>query len=250
MTRLEYIAALKTALAGLPPELIQDMVNAYEMRFIEGASAGRSEEEIVAGLDTPPTVAARLRIALQSQPTPAAGEPIPAAAAASPAAGRPAGIPPTPTRVGRMLATFLGLGMFNLFLVIPSIVFCSLLFASWVCSGAFILTGSAYTAASMSGINQITVDGPAARTLHLPRDMPAVVHMTSHGIHGDDDIVDIGKGVQVVIDEEDRVPSLMLGLGAIFGGIFLFLLNLVITKYSFLGIVRYLKWNLAILRNV
>lgn len=247
MTRLEYIDALKTALAGLPPELIQDMVNAYEMRFIEGASAGRSEEEIVAGLDTPATVAARLRIALQSQATPASAT---APAAASPVA--PAAIANSPSRLGRMLTSLLGLGALNMFLFVPSIVFCALLFASWVCSGAFILTGSAYTAAALSGVSQISVDGPAAKTLRLPADMPGVVRVTSHGIHGDDEVVvnSKGKKIQVVIDDDERAPSMLLGLGAIFGGIFLFLLNLVITKYSFLGIVRYVKWNFSVLRNL
>ncbi len=248
MTRIEYIDALRTALAGLPPELIQDMVNAYEMRFIEGASAGRSEEEIVDGLDTPATVAARLRIALQAQ-APIPATPAPAAPAAS---GAAAAIASSPARLGRMLTSLLGLGALNLFLIGPVIGFCAILFASWVGSGTLMLTGSAYSAAALSGVSEISVDGPTGRTLRLPPDMPGVVRVTSQGIRaGDEDVFDSkGKKIHVVIDDDERAPSLFLGLLAIFGGIFLFLLNLVITKYSFVGIVRYVKWNFSILRNL
>ena len=48
MTRFEYIAALRSALEGLPPEVIERTVAEYEKRIFDASAAGQAEDEIIA----------------------------------------------------------------------------------------------------------------------------------------------------------------------------------------------------------
>lgn len=242
MNKLEYMSALRTALAGLPQEVINDMISAYEMRFIEGATLGRSETEVVQGLDAPEVVAARLR-----QPAP---QPIGSAPQAGPAAKTASSAP-------RLFFSFVGLSIFNCFMLIPAFVFVMLLFASYVCSMSFMVAGSALTAASMANVNTITLNG-ARHAMHrhhirIDDDESAVIRIGNGGVEvsasdsGDKTRTD--KDINVSIDDDGRAPSFWKGILLIGAGIFLFLLNLVVSKYSFLGLKRYAIMNYTILKN-
>ena len=61
MTRAEFCAALRTALAGMPEAAIADVVSDYETHFAEGIAAGRSEEDIAQALGEPARLARELR---------------------------------------------------------------------------------------------------------------------------------------------------------------------------------------------
>lgn len=244
MNKLEYMSALRTALAGLPQEVINDMISAYEMRFIEGASLGRSEEEIVQGLDAPNVVAARLR---QSGSQPVGS--MPAAAAAAPA--KTGGSAP------RLFFSFVGLSIFNCFMLIPAFVFVMLLFASYVCSMSFMVAGSALTAASMANVNTITLNGARhamyRHHIRIDDDESAVIRIGNSGVEvsasDNGGRSRIEKDIRLSIDDDGRAPSFWKGIALIAGGIFLFLLNLVVSKYSFLGLKRYAIMNYTILKN-
>ena len=61
MTRQAFMARLREGLRGLPPSVQADIVADYETHFTEGASAGRSEEEVAAALGDPGRLARELR---------------------------------------------------------------------------------------------------------------------------------------------------------------------------------------------
>ncbi len=244
MNKLEYLAALKTALAGLAPEIVTDMLHAYEMRFIEGASLGRSEQEIILNLDTPQTVAKRLKGNLDPphQYTP------------------PLKNTHTTDNIawGRKLFAIVGLGMFNLFMLIPTMVFCSLLFASFISSMAFLVSGSAITAASLANVNQITLNSPKTGNPNNPNNpntrSPGVVKITKDGIavENPDKIDDANistRPFKWIHFGKLLEPSTPVGIGLILASILLMLLNLVIVNYSFIGLKRYLAMNYSLIKN-
>jgi uncharacterized membrane protein len=77
MTRAEFIAQLRRALAGMAPKEIDDIVADYSAHFDEGAAAGRSEQEVAGALGDPQRLARELRAEAglrrwETQRTPAA----------------------------------------------------------------------------------------------------------------------------------------------------------------------------------
>ena len=242
MDKLEYLAALKSALAGLPPELITDMLNAYELRFIEGARLGRSEQEIVQGFDTPQAIAARLKANIHYTP------PLKSKS-------------PETSSASRKFFAIAGLGVFNFFMIFPGILFVVLLFASFASSLAFVIGGSAFTAASLANVNQITLKTPKTMNKNSsPTDVPSEVTAGAAGAAAgtttaeedfpfdDKELNEIASHLKGKHGKQFE-PSIQIGLGLIITGILLFLLNLVITKYTFIGIKRYLMLNYSIIKN-
>ena len=61
MTRAEFIAQLRRALAGMAPKEIDDIIADYGAHFDEGMAAGRSEPEVAAALGDPQRLARELR---------------------------------------------------------------------------------------------------------------------------------------------------------------------------------------------
>jgi uncharacterized membrane protein YjgN (DUF898 family) len=51
------------------------------------------------------------------------------------------------------------------------------------------------------------------------------------------------------MDESTRTSQIAVGAGMILGGIALMLIALVVTKYTFVGIRRYLQMNLSLLKG-
>ena len=62
MNRTEFLAALRTGLAGLDAPALEDIVDDYEAHFADGTAAGRSAEEIAAALGDPARLARELRV--------------------------------------------------------------------------------------------------------------------------------------------------------------------------------------------
>lgn len=61
MSRELFLGRLRTGLAGLPPETIEDFVADYAAHFDEGVAAGRSEADVAAGLGDPSRLARELK---------------------------------------------------------------------------------------------------------------------------------------------------------------------------------------------
>ena len=61
MTRQEFLAKLRSGLAGMPASAISEIVSDYETHFADGQAAGRSEQEVAAALGDPTRLARELR---------------------------------------------------------------------------------------------------------------------------------------------------------------------------------------------
>lgn len=167
MGKLEYLDALKRAMTGLPPEAQAKTLAFYEQRFVDGVAAGRSEQDVAAELDDPKKIAMSLRASTHMQAFEAKKN---------------------PGNTLRMLVAVLGLAIFNLFMVVPAMVYAALLATLYACGLAFYLAGTVITASGLSGANEIKLDGPLRNVfVHNDRfgdhdDMQTKVSISEEGI--------------------------------------------------------------------
>ena len=68
MTRDQFIARLRSGLAGMSPEAIDDIVSDYETHFAEGLAGGRTEDQVAEALGDPDRLAKDLRSAAPATP--------------------------------------------------------------------------------------------------------------------------------------------------------------------------------------
>ncbi|MFA7262794.1 MAG: DUF1700 domain-containing protein [Caulobacter sp.] len=61
MTRADFMARLRSGLAGLPAATIEDIAADYETHFADAQAAGRSEQEVADALGAPGRLARELR---------------------------------------------------------------------------------------------------------------------------------------------------------------------------------------------
>ncbi|MCA1857713.1 DUF1700 domain-containing protein [Massilia oculi] len=267
MGKLEYLDALKRAMAGLPPETQAKTLAWYEQRFVDGAALGRSEDSIAEELGDPRKVAVTLR----------ANTHMEAFAAKK-----------SPANALRVIVAGAGLLVFNLFMVIPAAVFGALLVAIYASALGFYVSGIAITASGLAGASELVLNNPLHRIEILEngerRETTGTVRtrvsIGQQGIQifGDEDpdpvpdqdeagagsragsgssvvirraekVADAGIQINTDMDGESRTTQTFVGLGMVVGGILLFLLSLVITRYTFIGLKRYLKMNLSLLRG-
>ncbi|MBA5687674.1 DUF1700 domain-containing protein [Rugamonas apoptosis] len=256
MSKQEYLDALKRAMTGLPPDTVAKTLAYYEQRFIDGLVAGRSEAEIAQELDEPRKIAMTLRAnrhlhAYEQSRNPAS--------------------------LLRMLTSFAGLALFNLFMVIPAMVYASLLVAVYASAFAFYISGIAVTASGLSGQNELALEGPLRQLAILDRDGPddpgmeARMAISKMGIHmfveppaADDNdqprhgprLLDRAEAVangdlRVTTDFDPgaRTTQTLVGLGMVLAGIALCLVSLVITRFTVAGLKRYVQMNVSLLRG-
>jgi uncharacterized membrane protein len=139
MDKTQYLEALKRAMTGLPPEAQARTLAFYEQRFVDGVAAGRTEAEIAAEQDDPTKIAMTLRANTHMQ---------------SFAQKK------NPASTARTIAAAIGLAIFNLFMVVPAMVYAALLSALYITGVAFYLSGTVITGSGLSGNNEIRLDGP------------------------------------------------------------------------------------------
>lgn len=263
MGKLEYLDALKRAMAGLPVEAQAKTLAYYEQRFVDGVAAGLSEEEVAKGLDDPKKIAMTLRAnthmrAFEEKKNPA--------------------------NFVRLMVAVIGLAIFNLFMVVPAIVYASLLATLYACGLALYLGGVAVTASGLAGASELVLDGPLRHFVINGRDddgepRRAKVTIDAMGVHVDENYkgeepsasvdVDVSedtnrservirgaesvaeRGIKVYtdMDADSRATQTAVGLAMVLGGIVLFLLSLVVTRYTFIGIRRYIDMNLSLLKG-
>ncbi|MYM22313.1 DUF1700 domain-containing protein [Duganella sp. FT135W] len=262
MTKQQYLDALKQAMQGLPPETVAKTLAYYEQRFIDGQVAGQSEAEVFKDLDEPRKIAMTLR----------------ASAHMSAFEQKK-----TPFNLFRLMASFLGLAIFNLFMVIPAIVYASLLGAIYISAFGFYIGGVALTASGLSGQNELALEGPLRHLMEYTN-----THFDTHEEEEDAQgwRVSINNmGVQVNKDDSETPPDeeglsrsgkllnraeavaagdvhittdfdsgarttqSLIGLGLILGGIGLCLVSVVLTRYTVIGLKRYAAMNASLLRG-
>jgi uncharacterized membrane protein len=316
-----FLDALKRHLEGIDPELQARTLAYYEQRFIDGLAAGRSEDEIATDLDDPKKIAMTLRANSHR-----------AAFAKK----------KTPVNAVRVLFSFIGLLIFNMFMIVPAAVYAALLAAMYACSIAFYLSGVVVTAGGLSGVHDIVIDGPmrhmrddegdrisdtrtkvsigkdgihvnpekmsddpveatraaieASREAieasqeaieHSKGEMEKSKQMTKRALRdalreiskaskdaardvrdnlddaiddGEDapnrservirraeSVADNGISFSTDLDGGSRTSTAIVGLGLVIGGILLFLLSLVVTRFTLIGLRRYFEMNIALL---
>jgi uncharacterized membrane protein len=285
MGKLEYLELLKRAMLGLPPEVQAKTLGYYEQRFVDGINSGRSEQDVAQELDDPKKIAMTLRANSYSAQLGAQfGAQFGAQAAMQPAmqpatpggpqfavAGKSG-----PAGVLRVLVSGAGLAIFNLFMIVPALVYSALLFALYVAALAFYLSGIAITASGLAGNSDLLLDLPT-RYVQIDADDPDArrqvrVQIDDTGIHvheegGDGDAADdrgmrrsrLRRGAEVVagntlhittdMDADSRTTQTVFGFGMVLGGIALFLLSLVVTRYTAVGFKRYIQMNFSLLKG-
>ncbi|HAT30932.1 MAG TPA: hypothetical protein DCW29_08830 [Janthinobacterium sp.] len=271
MNKQEYLDALRRALTGLAPDTVAKTLAYYEQRYIDALAGGRAEAEIARDIGDPKKIAATLRAnthlrAFEQQRS--------------------------PVNLLRMLVSAIGLGIFNLFMVVPALVYAALLAALYATALTVYVGGIAITASGLSGANELLLDGPLlhfildddgdgrkapTRTrvsigesaIHISQE-PAPIRPRAGDEDRDDGNDDTpvpaqaasaklmrravalaGSGVHIDTDAAhgSRGTQCVLGLGLVLFGIVLFLLSLVVTKFTLIGIKRYIEMNFSLLRG-
>lgn len=264
MTQQDYLDALRRALAGLAPDLIAKTMAYYEQTFTEGLAAGLSSAEIAADLGDPKKIALTLRSNTHRQAFVQQK---------------------TPLNLLRMLVSLAGLAVFNLFMVIPAAVYAAMLLTFYGISLSLYIGGIAITASGLSGANELLLDGPMRYLViqdddgnrvgehgptsirigedgieihSVPAPAGTEADATAEGVrlHGSSRLLEkaeelAGSSLRIStdMDSDARITQSVIGMAMVVGGILLFLLNLIVTRLTLIGLRRYLAMNLAILKG-
>jgi uncharacterized membrane protein len=281
MGKLEYLELLKRAMLGLPPELQAKTLGYYEQRFVDGINAGRSEQDVAQDLDDPTKIAMTLRANSYSAQLGAQAGAQPAFQAAGAREQYAQFAMPEkrgPANALRVLVSGAGLAIFNLFMLVPALVYSALLFALYAAALAFYLSGIAITASGLAGNSELLLDLPT-RYVQLDDEdarRQLRVRIDDTGIHvheeGDEAVAAddadprerrpasrLRRGAEAVagntvhittdMDADSRTTQTVVGFGMVLGGIALFLLSLVVTRYTVVGFKRYVQMNFSLLKG-
>ena len=281
MSKLEYLDALKRAMLGLPPDVQAKTLAYYEQRFVDGMAAGRGEPDVARELDDPTKIAMTLRASAHLNAFTEKKIPANEFAAKKDQANAFAE-KPNPANVLRVAVSAVGLAIFNLFMIVPAMVYSALLFALYACALTFYLAGIATTASGLAGANELVLDWPSRfvtidddgrgrqmrieigdRGIIVKQERPQVAdplppenrtdlddrRERSRALRGAEALADSTLRISTDMDAESRTTQTLFGLGLVVGGIALFLLSLVITRYTFVGARRYVQMNRSLLRG-
>jgi len=259
MSKIEYLDALKKALAGLPPDVAAKTMAYYEQCFIDGLAAGKTEEETAADLEQPRKIAMTLRANSHRS-------------AFEQSRG--------PANLVRMLFSLIGLGIFNLFMVVPAAVFSALLVSVYASAFALYISGIAITATGLAGANELVLTGPLRHLViyddgeKIDTRMQTKISISDQGIEvfqepsaslrkeldeadsksekwleGAEAMAESGVRITSDLDNESRATQTAVGIGLVLLGIMLTLVSIVITRYSLIGLKRYIQMNASLLRS-
>jgi uncharacterized membrane protein len=241
---IDYLQTLRRLLAGLPEDLSARAIAECQQKFADGMVAGRTEAEIAATLDAPEKIADDLRKEATLR-----------------------FMPPTKNTVHyvRWFCSALGLMLVNFFLLIPAAFYAAMMFALYIGSIVVWVIGIAVTSSSLAGVTELVVDGPIRHVimqkyvdddsdsshgrLNLQINADGIRLTPESGPHDDD----VGHGTVVIgggrMDVDSRETGTLRGLGLILGGIALVLFSMVMTRLTWIGLRRWFRMNLNVLRN-
>jgi uncharacterized membrane protein len=260
MSKNEYLDALKKALAGLPPDAAAKTMAFYEQRFIDGLAAGQTEAEIAADMDEPRKIAMTLRANAHRSAFEQSRH---------------------PANLARMMVSFVGLGIFNLFMVVPAAVFSALLISVYASAFALYISGIAITATGLAGANELVLTGPLRHLViyddeggQVDTRMQTKISISDQGIEmfqepspglrkeldeadsksekwleGAEAMAESGVRITSDLDNESRATQTAVGIGLVLLGIVLTLVSIVVTRYSLIGLKRYIQMNASLLRG-
>lgn len=191
--------------------------------------------------------------------------------------------PPPPRHIIRTVGSLVGLSIFNLFMVIPAMVYASLLLAVYLSAFSFYIGGVAVTASGLSGQNELSLQGPIRQVMALTNSrfdtreeeeqaMGWKVAITGRGVQvfheSDADNASLDGGsrnarmwdraeavatgdmtITTDFDSGARTTQTLIGLALVLGGIGLCLVCIVLTRYTVVGMRRYAAMNMSLLRG-
>lgn len=274
MGKLEYLDALKRAMLGLPPDVQAKTLAYYEQRFVDGSAVGRSEPDVARELDDPTKIAMTLRASAHLNAFTEKKNPV---------------------NLVRLLVSVVGLAIFNLFMIVPALVYSALLACLYICALTFYLAGIATTASGLAGANELVLDWPSrfvtidddgrgrqlrvdigSRGIQVTTERPKVAdpllpeaqdaaadagddaagdngaaarRAHSRAVRGAEALADSTLRISTEMDADSRTTQTLFGFGLVLGGIALFLLSLVVTRYTLVGLKRYLQMNRSLLKG-
>ena len=281
MGKLEYLDALKRAMLGLPPDVQAKTLAYYEQRFVDGIAAGRGEPDVARELDDPTKIAMTLRASAhlsafnekKNSANAFAENKNPANAFAEKT---------NPANVLRVMVSAVGLAIFNLFMLVPALVYATLVLCLYISALTFYLAGVATTASGLAGANELVLDWPSrfvtidddgrgrqlrvnigSTGINVNEERPQIADPLppedkadpdsrlerSRAVRGARTLADSTLRISTDMDAESRTTQTLFGLGLVLGGIALFLLSLVVTRYSFVGLRRYVQMNKSLLKG-
>jgi uncharacterized membrane protein len=283
MGKLEYLDALKRAMLGLPPDIQAKTLAYYEQRFVDGIAAGRGEPDVARELDDPTKIAMTLRASAHLNAFAEKKNPANANAfAENKNSAKTFADKPNPANVLRVMVSAVGLAIFNLFMLVPALVYATLVLCLYISALTFYVAGIATTASGLAGANELVLDWPS-RFVTIDDDgrgRQLRVNIGSNGIVVNEErpqvadplppedktdpdsrlersralrsahaLADSTLRISTDMDAESRTTQTLFGLGLVLGGIALFLLSLVVTRYSFAGLRRYVQMNRSLLKG-
>jgi uncharacterized membrane protein len=254
MNKTEYMNTLRHELQGLPATVIDATLASYEKKFQDGMSLGLSETDIAQKLANPRLVAAQQRANARFQNL-----------------KNNLG----PGNIFGFFIALIGLVIFNLFMLVPAILYGVFLFCAYFFSMALYLSATVMIAASLSGVPTMEFKLPGNHYRHsVAHDVRSFQHSHLGSVS-----VDIsGTGIMVNKDQADKLIHLpearedvvfhtdhqpgtiqiknrmetrhfFVGISMLIGATGLLLLCLWLTRLSVIGFGKYLLWTVSMLRT-
>jgi uncharacterized membrane protein len=285
MDKIEYLDSLKRAMTGLAPEAQARTLAFYEQRFVDGVAAGRNEADIAAEQDDPKKIAMTLRASSHMAAFEQKRNPANFVRMAFAAVGLaifnlfmvvPAAV------YAAMLTTLYICGL--VFYLAGAVITASGLSGSdeikldgplrEMISEAITLDDDddlpTRVTINEEGIRIISEKHHARQSQAASTDEDnsavddaAEPSTSTHGSTESDPIEAIAdkaaRRAEAVVsdkvtiatgmDDASRATQVFIGIGLVLGGILLLLLSLVITRYTFIGIKRYIEMNFSLLKG-
>ncbi len=242
MAKTAYLDALRRAMTGLPPEAQAKTLAFYEQRFVDGVLNGRTEDEIERELDDPKNVAMTLRASIHLQSFDNRKN---------------------PATFVRMAFAAIGLLIFNLVMVLPAMVYASVLASLYAVGLSVYLYGVAIASSGLSGVTEFNLERVGRH--QFTSDSGVVTHhdvnlrvlITGPNMRfyatrypgPEEQVGNAGFTFAQDLDDASRPVQSFLGLGMILGGIMALLLSVLMTRYTLVGIRRYIDMNLSLLKG-
>jgi uncharacterized membrane protein len=273
-SKLDYLDALKRALMGLPPDVQAKTLAWYEQRFVDGAAVGRPEPDVARELGDPRDVALTLRT--NAHFAQLSHKPAPTSSMAR-------------TVVSGFGLLVFNLFMLIPAAVFASLLMALYMSAFGVYVSGIAVTASGLAgsnelvlSAPLSRMDATNDDGAGETQTRVsigehgiqvyeepvlrPDLRPDSGPDAGEGEPAADVVVDdrdrrsrVLRGAEAVaerriqittdLDPDSRTTQVVLGCGLILGGIALFLLSLVFSKYTIAGIRRYVNMNMSLLKG-
>lgn len=271
MNKSDYLEHLQRALGGLPPETIAKTLAYYEQRFIDATAGGQSEEQVAASLDDPKKIAMTLRTSIHLASFQQRRNPatllrmlvsafgllifnllmvVPALVYAALlatvyAAGLAfyiAGIAITASGLAGANELVLDAPFHELFHLDEKEDPDDTLQTRVSISEAGIQINQQPRAAGESSLAATAGEHKATTDKRTPKNAGAVLKRAEQ-------LADSGVHIATELDEQSRMTQVMAGLGLVIGGIVIFLLGLVITQHTLIGIRRYVAMNFSMIKG-